>query len=375
MRANSVKNLRKVLIINPFGIGDVLFTTPMISNLKLHNPGIHIGYICNRRAEGVLRTNTKVNQIYIFERDEFQKVYQQSKWRFLKKVWELISLIKAERYDAVLDVSLNLNFGFMGWVLGIPYRVGFNYKRRGLFLNQKIKIRGFEGKHVVDCYLELLSKLSIPVVEKKLQLNISSRDQQWAQEYIQKEEIKGDERLVVMMPGGGASWGKEARFKRWSPESYAKLADKMIENLGAAIILVGDQSEKDLCLEVEKWMMHPVQILCGQTTVSRLAALMAKTRITIVNDGGPLHIAVAAGARTASIFGPVDEKVYGPYPRDGHLVFKKELACRPCYRQFRRAKCDHVSCLSALTVDEVYQSIKNSFYLNQSENSDEIIKV
>ncbi|HQP10619.1 MAG TPA: hypothetical protein PKV41_04475 [Candidatus Omnitrophota bacterium] len=68
-------------------------------------------------------------------------------------------------------------------------------------------------------------------------------------------------------------------------------------------------------------------------------------------------MAVAAGTRTVSIFGPVDENVYGPYPRGNHIVIKKELACRPCYRRFRRARCEHISCLNQLTVEEVLERI------------------
>ena len=78
----------------------------------------------------------------------------------------------------------------------------------------------------------------------------------------------------------------------------------------------------------------------------------------IVNDGGPLHIAVAAGVQTASIFGSVDETVYGPYPIGSHIVIKKEIACRPCYQRFRKAACGHISCLNQITVEEVLERIE-----------------
>jgi ADP-heptose:LPS heptosyltransferase len=78
----------------------------------------------------------------------------------------------------------------------------------------------------------------------------------------------------------------------------------------------------------------------------------------IVNDGGPLHVAVAAGVQTVSIFGPVDENVYGPYPIGSHIVIKKEIACRPCYQRFRKAVCGHISCLSQITVEDVLERIE-----------------
>ena len=70
---------KKVLIINTFGVGDVLFTTPLISNLKTNYPGLYIGYICNRRTSALLERNPKVDRIFIYERDEFYAAYQRSK--------------------------------------------------------------------------------------------------------------------------------------------------------------------------------------------------------------------------------------------------------------------------------------------------------
>ncbi len=89
-----------------------------------------------------------------------------------------------------------------------------------------------------------------------------------------------------------------------------------------------------------------------------MAALLQLCRLVIVNDGGPLHVAVAAGVKTASMFGPVDPVVYGPYPSLGHTIIQKGLACQPCYRQFRKASCDHLSCLRDLSVEEVFNKIE-----------------
>ena len=69
---------------------------------------------------------------------------------------------------------------------------------------------------------------------------------------------------------------------------------------------------------------------------------------------------VVAGSRTVSIFGPVNEQVYGPYPQGNHIVIKKELACRPCYRRFQRADCGHISCLNELSVNEVLEKVKEA---------------
>ena len=126
----------------------------------------------------------------------------------------------------------------------------------------------------------------------------------------------------------------------------------------APIILLGDEKELALCQQIAGLMKHQGILACGRTTVGQCAALFKQCALAIVNDGGPLHIAVASGIPTVSIFGPVDENVYGPYPRANHVVVTHELACRPCYRQFRRASCDHISCLQTIEVEDVLRKVE-----------------
>jgi ADP-heptose:LPS heptosyltransferase len=123
---------------------------------------------------------------------------------------------------------------------------------------------------------------------------------------------------------------------------------------------MGDQQEKELSQQVTLQCPYPIFDAVGQTSLLQMAALLQLCRLAIVNDGGPLHIAVAAGVKTASIFGPVDPVVYGPYPSEGHIVIKKGLACQPCYRQFRKADCSHLSCLRDLSVEEVFFKLERS---------------
>jgi ADP-heptose:LPS heptosyltransferase len=79
----------------------------------------------------------------------------------------------------------------------------------------------------------------------------------------------------------------------------------------------------------------------------------------IGNDTGPLRFADGLHKKIVALFGPVDEKVYGPYPmQEGRtIVLSKQLACRPCYRNFRLAACSSDrACLRSITVQEVFSA-------------------
>ena len=188
-------------------------------------------------------------------------------------------------------------------------------------------------------------------------LHVPSQDMQWAQGWLVRQGIDPAKPLVAVVPAGGASWGKAAGLKRWEASKYADLVDKIIENFDAAVILLGDSKEEELCREVASRAHFPLHIAVGKTSVLGMAALFKQCRLSIVNDGGPLHVAVAVGAKTVSIFGPVAPQVYGPYPSAGHTIVQKGLPCQPCYRRFRMAQCGHISCLRDLSVDEVYRKV------------------
>src|SRR3990167_243014 len=89
---------KKVLIINIFGIGDVLFTTPLIASLKAHDPSSYIGYICNMRTAPMLAGNKAINKIFVYEKDDFRDIFRRSKIEFVKKVCQSIKDIKDEQF-------------------------------------------------------------------------------------------------------------------------------------------------------------------------------------------------------------------------------------------------------------------------------------
>jgi lipopolysaccharide heptosyltransferase II len=344
-------NFKKILIINPYGIGDVLFTTPVISNLRLAYPQALIAYLANRRTADILKSNPDIAQVFVYERDEFVGKPQ--------KYFELFNSIKQQKFDVVFDFSLNSSFGFLSFASGIKRRIGYDHRGRGRFLTEKIELIGFEDKHVVDYFLDLLKFVDVPVVDRHLTLTVPARDIQWVKDWLVKAEVDARKPLVAVFPGGGASWGNAARYRLWGAANYAYLVDKIIENFDADIILLGDSNDEALCREVSRLARFPLHDAVGQTSLLGLAALFKQCRAAVINDAGAVHVAVAVGVKALSIYGPVDPNVYGPYPLAEHVTVQKGLPCQPCYRRFRMPPCSHISCLRDLSVEEVYRKVQN----------------
>ncbi len=345
---------QKILIINTFGIGDVLFTTPLIANLKQAMPHYEIGFVANARTAEIMRHHPDIADVFVYERDEFKEAGNRSKIELWSKASALISAIRSKGYDAVIDLSMNSQSGLFMWWAGIRERIGYDFKKRGRFLTRKIPLKGFSDKHVVEYYLDLLRCMDIEPKLLPMSFPLSEEEHSWAEQLFKEHRIEA-KRAIAVVPGGGASWGGDAGLKRWAASNFAELAHKFVEKFKAQIILIGSVSDGPLAQEIQQRLGGQALDLTGQTTLGQSAAIFARCRCVVANDGGPLHMAVAAGAKTVSIFGPVDPRVYGPYPQQGHAVVTASIACQPCYRRFRMARCDHRNCLKHLSVQQVLQ--------------------
>ena len=350
---------KKILIINPFGIGDVLFSTPLVSVLKGEYTGCYIGYICNIRTEEILTTNPGIDKVFVFERDEYRALWKKSKLGCLKKLYNFWKEIKKRRFDLLFDLSLSREYAFLCWLIGIKERRGFDYKGRGRFLTHKIRFEGFNGRPVAEYYLDVISNKQQATSNKGLETVLVTRDEdkEFVDNFLKGQGIKEGDVLVGVAPGGGASYGEEkSHYKRWGCEKFASLSDRIV-SYGAKPILLGGPKEKELIKDVELRMQSKPLIGPG-TKIREMAYLIKRCRALVCNDGGLLHIAVSQATPTVSIFGPTDEKVYGPYPAsEKHIVVTNDVDCRPCYRRFRLPECADKKCMKGLSADVVFKAL------------------
>ena len=134
----------------------------------------------------------------------------------------------------------------------------------------------------------------------------------------------------------------------------------MAQRYGAVILLFGEGADASICQAMARLMRCPTVDVSGQTTLGRFVSLLRRLQLVICNDGGPVHLAVSQGVHTVSVFGPVDPRVYGPYPVNPgrhRVVCREELPCRPCYHRFKLPPCPYDrACLHGLEPGEVLEA-------------------
>jgi heptosyltransferase-2 len=163
----------------------------------------------------------------------------------------------------------------------------------------------------------------------------------------------------------GASYGAA---KCWPPERFAALADRLISECGADVILFGTPSEKEMAARIRSAMKCNPISLVGQTSMRDLAAFFSACSIFIGNDSGAMHVAAAAGVPVIGIFGPTDPEGTAPLtPR--FTLIRESVSCSPCF--LRSCPVDH-RCMTRISVDAVFsaaQQIQNSLTNSQQWSS------
>ncbi len=355
--------MQRVLFINPFGIGDCLFTTPLISAIKYQWPDSYIGFWCNERVAEILKPNLKIDVVFPLSRGDIKRKYGKFTLASLQSWFNLYRQIRRNRFDITLDFSLDHRYGLMARFCSIKRRIGIDYNKRGRFLTERLEISGYTDKHIVEYYLKLLDFLEIKPSGVELELFIESAAKIWAEAFLSKNNLDSDTKLIGVCPGAGESWGKDAYFKRWEPEKFAAVCDILFKkNPKVKFLLFGNKQDEEVCQITYNSISNRLGVikLFPDYSLTQFCALLSKCDILLTNDGGPLHLAVALGVKTVSIFGPVNDVVYGPYPKsDNHIVIKANFACQPCYENFRFSKCEQGRrCLSDISPEDVSRALE-----------------
>jgi lipopolysaccharide heptosyltransferase II len=150
--------------------------------------------------------------------------------------------------------------------------------------------------------------------------------------------------------------GASHPVNRWPVERFASLADRLTKEMGAVVLLVGGNDDRELADGVLAQLTTPVVDLVGRTSLTELGGVLQRCKLAVSADTGPLHLATAVGTPVIALFGAADPERTGPVG-EGHLVIQaNDLTCVPC----RSRSCNHtpyLECMSLITVDEVMLAV------------------
>lgn len=343
MNELNARPIERIVVRGTNWVGDAVMTIPALRQLRRLFPNAHITLATRAWAEGLFADSDFLDDLQVHEGSGLRSVVQQVRqWR-------------KRNFDLAILLPNSLETALVASLARVPLRIGYATDGRQALLTHPLALPEWrESKHEVFYYLKIVAELEWLVKQEQSFLNtqpdgsleVGEARKSAARDFLRAHGVREGSLLVALCPGSINS-----RAKRWPAERYAALADRLIDELGAQVLLVGSNAEAGVSQEVSGQMRNPPLTLTGQTDLAELVATLSLVDLLVTNDTGPAHIASALGRPTLVIFGPTNPLTTRPFSPLGEIV-RKPPDCAPC--MLRDCPIDH-RCMTAITPADVFE--------------------
>ena len=381
MKELKAENIKRVVVRGANWVGDAVMTVPALRELRRVLPGARVTLATRPWAEGVFAGADFVDELLLVDSNGLASHLRQiRRWR-------------AHRFDLALLFPNAFQPALVAFAARVPLRLGYSTDGRRALLTHAFEPPSWRGsRHEVFYYLNLVGELErlltgtthVETRPPQLSLPLSQARTDAARALLRHSGVRPSTAvlssindagppstdadgsssitprgelpvnsvgppharpLVALCPGSTNS-----RAKRWPVEHFAALADRLVEETNATVLLVGSREEMDVTQAVVERMRRTPVVLTGRTTLEETAGVLGLVDLLVTNDTGPAHLAAALGRPVLVIFGPTDPVTTRPFS-DLAEVVRRPPACAPC--MLRDCPIDH-RCMTAITPSEVF---------------------
>ena len=339
----------KVLIIQTAFVGDVVLSTPLFQAARTRLGAGRIGAVVRPETADLLRNNRNVDDIVIYDKKGRQKGPVE--------LLRLARRLREASYDAALIPHRSFRSALLGYLAGVPIRVGFDRSAGRRLMTDRVP---FPAAHEVERNLSLLAPWPVDTAGFRPVLYPDDADRDAGDLLMRESGIQATDRILGI--GAGSVWAT----KRWPPERFAALIRRIADEYGYRVVLFGGEEDRPLCSDIAQASGTDPLNAAGRLSLLQSAALAARCTAFVSNDTGMGHVAAAMGTPVIAIFGPT-VPAFGFTPHGvGHRVVERALACRPCSSHGGdRCPIGTHDCMRSITVDQVMNTV--SVRLGESE--------
>ena len=304
----------KILVVRFSSIGDIVLTTPVVRMLKTQlNTEVH--FLTKAPFVSLFKNNPYVDSVFQID----------------KSINEVISDLKKENYDYVIDLHSNLRTQILKLKLGVSAK-SFNKLNWEKFLLTNFKTNILPDVHIVDRYLDTVKFLGITNDNKGLDFFLSDADK------VDLNEFPND--YVAFVIGG------QHATKILPTAKIISICKK----LNKAVLLIGGPDDKARGDEISK--ASGAINTCGDHSLLQSAFLIKNSAYVISHDTGMMHIAAAFKKKIYSVWGNTIPE-FGMYPylsdKNSKMIEVQNLSCRPCSKiGYDKCPKGHFKCMQEI---------------------------
>ena len=304
-------------------IGDSIILTSAISALPKDYQYVDI--VCLPESEPIFKMHPRVRHVFVIPRHlkGFSKVTA-----YIKFYQEITSY----SYDLLAHFSNDWRGALLQRIFPAKLSVARKTHRRGQFWHQSFDILTEsldDLRPIAEQDVDLLRAVGLygnvkaPSYLVKTSVNQKSKIKNW----LSKHSVSSNKKLVVIH--APSRW----KFKELPIATWVNVIDKLKENK-FEVVLCG--SKEDLLTNQAIYALCKMKpIITNNFSLEDTAALYSLAHLVLTIDSMSTHLASATQTPVISIFGPSNEKNWGPWGGKHRVIAlttenSPTFACRPC---------------------------------------------
>lgn len=356
LKQKTAYEINKILVVKFAAIGDSIMLIPMLRTLRRAYPKAEITFLCSEINESIIRKVPYVDKVLV----ENVHSYLKNPLKFLR----MIFFLRKNKYSIIIDTEQWSRISAIIIAL-LRYQFSIGFKTPGQYKHIMFNrvINHSREKHELDTFIDLLTPLFVPVYESDyvLEYFLSPKNDDTADEFFREKDLNG-RNVITLHPGcGGLGAPRE-----WDIQSYVDLGKRLIEyNNEIVILITGAPNEKHKCNELESGLRklygntNKIINIAGMFSLDDVVALIKRVTLIVCSNTGMLHLASCMGTKTMGLHGPTNPAKWGAYSKNTVLI-QSDKYCSPCLYLGHDYGCKAPSCMSHISVDDVFIHIRKA---------------
>ena len=331
--------IRKILVIGPSWVGDMVMAQSLFMSLKAGGD-CEIDVLAPAWSLPILSRMPEVRRGIVMPLGH-GRVGLATRWHLGKE-------LSREGYAQSIVLPGSFKSALVPFFAHIPQRTGFRGEMRYGLINDMRPLDRRLLPMTVQRFVALgqaRRAATAPIHPPTPQLHADSSNQAVLRERFKLDTTRP---AIAFMPG--AEYGPA---KQWPPTHYAKLAH-LLSARGFQIWVLG--SEKDNAAARPIANGNPSVInFAGHTSLGDAVDLIALARAIVCNDSGLMHVAAALDVPLVALFGSSSPEHTPPLARRA-VIETLGLQCAPCFE--RQCPLGHTRCLTDIAPEKVLAKLE-----------------
>jgi len=335
---------KNILVLMPDKhMGNLVVSIPAIRALREFYRDDRFFLVVDSGYKEIVETVDGIDELILYPRRQIQygPLIKQA-ILFVK----FIAGLRKIKPDMAIDLEGRELSSTLTFLSGAPLRAGAVTSRRPIFYNKKLYLPS-ENTHRVYKYINIVRALGCKNERISYSLTAPDHRRLSLKAKLKVHEIMLDKPIACIHPGAGKV------YKLWSLEGFAEISDWLYLK-GVQAVFVGGEGDVETVKKIGTMTRYPFHNTAGMLSLGELMALFERSCLFIGNDSGPMHLAGAMDLPVVGLFGPADERRWGPLT-DKRVILRGRQRCPRCY-----GKDCHLDfqCIRDVSVEDVKRGIE-----------------